>query len=80
MAVKPLHPNPPQSYISTVEQIMEIYRSLPPRPSLEQVEAAKIVVKTLNTEQESKLDEISKAPKLESKLVVIETRELSYFH
>ncbi|KAL5724344.1 hypothetical protein ACHQM5_007617 [Ranunculus cassubicifolius] len=63
MAVKPLHPNPPQSYISTVEQIMEIYRSLSPRPSLEQVEAAKIVVKTVTTEQESKLDEISKVPK-----------------
>ncbi|PWA72783.1 Leucine-rich repeat-containing protein [Artemisia annua] len=37
---------------------MQTYKSLPPRPSLEDLEAAKIVIKSVNTEEQHKLNEI----------------------
>ncbi|KAF5727927.1 putative leucine-rich repeat-containing protein [Tripterygium wilfordii] len=39
---------------------MGIYKTLPPRPSIEEVEAAMSVIKTVNSEEEAKLEEISK--------------------
>ncbi|KAF9623640.1 hypothetical protein IFM89_003647 [Coptis chinensis] len=62
MAVKNLQ-NPPPAYVETVEEIMRIYRSLPPRPTVEEVEAAVTVLKSVNSEEEFKLDEISKLQK-----------------
>ncbi|CAN1356877.1 Plant intracellular Ras-group-related LRR protein 5 [Linum perenne] len=38
---------------------MTLYRSLPPRPSIDEVEAAISVVKSVKVEEQSKLDEIS---------------------
>ncbi|KAF5729691.1 Protein lap1 [Tripterygium wilfordii] len=48
------------AFVETVEEIMGIYKTLPPRPSLEEVEAAMSVLKTVNSEEEAKLEEISK--------------------
>lgn len=62
MAVKPLQ-NPPPAYEETVQEIMRIYRSLPPRPSIDVVEAALNVLKTLDKDEEMKLEEISKQHK-----------------
>lgn len=64
MAVKPEveenHPPPPPAVVETVDEIMRTYRSLPPRPTIEEVEAAVSVLKTVNSEEPAKLDEISK--------------------
>lgn len=55
--------DPPQplsrSFLDTVQEITRIYRSLPPRPSIEEVEAATSTVDTLNNEEQTKLHEIS---------------------
>ncbi|KAJ7952666.1 Plant intracellular Ras-group-related LRR protein [Quillaja saponaria] len=51
---------PSPAYVDTVKEITGIYRSLPPRPSIEEVEAAISVLKTVNSEEQMKLDEISK--------------------
>ncbi|KAG8372636.1 hypothetical protein BUALT_Bualt12G0087300 [Buddleja alternifolia] len=50
----------PPAYVETVEEITTIYKSLPPRPSLEDVEAAISVLHTVETEQNLQLEEISK--------------------
>ncbi|KAK6156576.1 hypothetical protein DH2020_010824 [Rehmannia glutinosa] len=50
----------PPAYAETVEEITRIYKSLPPRPSVEEVEAANSVLHTVETEQNLQLDEISK--------------------
>lgn len=42
---------------------MSLYKSLPPRPSIEEVEAALSVIKTVNNEEQTKLEEISKEEK-----------------
>ncbi|XP_059656758.1 plant intracellular Ras-group-related LRR protein 5-like [Cornus florida] len=55
----PPNKDPPPAYVETVEEIMRTYRSLPPRPTIEEVEAAISVVKTVNAEQETRLEEIS---------------------
>lgn len=47
------------AYTEAVEEIMRIYRSLPPRPTIEELEAAISLVKTVNSEEKLKLDEIS---------------------
>ncbi|KAI4315139.1 hypothetical protein L6164_027982 [Bauhinia variegata] len=47
------------SSLGIVEEIKGIYRSLPPRPSIEEVEAATSTVETVNREEQMKLDEIS---------------------
>ncbi|PRQ18725.1 putative leucine-rich repeat domain, L domain-containing protein [Rosa chinensis] len=60
MGVKPKENPPSPAFIETVEEIMKIYKSLPPRPSIEEVEAAMSVLKTVDTEEEQRLEEISK--------------------
>ncbi|KAK4557532.1 hypothetical protein RGQ29_007332 [Quercus rubra] len=60
MAVIPKQDPPSPAFVESVEEIMRTYRSLPPRPSIEEVEAAMSVLKTVNTEEEMKLEEISK--------------------
>ncbi|BFG31072.1 hypothetical protein CerSpe_173460 [Prunus speciosa] len=68
MGVKRKQEDPPQSsaFVETVEEIMKLYKSLPPRPSIEEVEAAQSVLKTVNSEEEKKLEEISKQEKPEN--------------
>lgn len=55
-------PNP-TSVAAAVEEITRICRSLPPRPSLEEVEAAMAVLKTVDIEEQLNLDAISKLQK-----------------
>ncbi|KAK8650297.1 hypothetical protein V6N13_139942 [Hibiscus sabdariffa] len=52
--------DPSPAFLETVEEIMRLYRSLPPRPSIGDVEAAKSVLKTVENEEKLKLEEISK--------------------
>ena len=52
--------DPSPAFVETVHEIMRLYRSLPPRPSIEEVEAAKSVLKTVENEEKIKLEEISK--------------------
>lgn len=47
------------AYTEAVEEIMRIYRSLPPRPTIEELEAAISLVKTVDSEQKLKLDQLS---------------------
>ncbi|KAJ0602319.1 putative leucine-rich repeat domain superfamily [Helianthus annuus] len=47
------------TYTETIQEIMKTYKSLPPRPTIEEVEAAISVIKTVNMEEKHKLDEIS---------------------
>ncbi|KAI3505388.1 hypothetical protein L1887_27507 [Cichorium endivia] len=47
------------SQTETIQEIMATYKSLPPRPAIEELEAAISVIKTVNTEEKQKLDEIS---------------------
>lgn len=56
-------PSPSSAFVETVEEITRLYRSLPPRPSIEQVEAAMSVLQTVDTEEQTKLDEITKQEK-----------------
>lgn len=53
-----------------IEEITKIYKSLPTRPSIVEVEAANSVLKSVETEEEIKLEEISK--KVEPQDVPIE--------
>ena len=54
-------PQPPsRAFLETVQEITRIYRSLPPRPSLEEVEAATSTLDTVDNEEQAKLHEISK--------------------
>ncbi|EXB99755.1 Protein lap4 [Morus notabilis] len=50
----------PEQVVETVEEIMRAYKSLPPRPTIEEVEAATSVVKSVEADQQAKLDEISR--------------------
>lgn len=43
----------------TIQEIMKTYKSLPPRPTIEELEAAISVIKTVNSEEKQKLDEIT---------------------
>ncbi|XP_022757514.1 plant intracellular Ras-group-related LRR protein 5-like [Durio zibethinus] len=52
--------DPSPAFVETVQEIMKLYRSLPPRPSIEDVEAAKSVLKTVENEEKIKLEDISK--------------------
>ncbi|CAI9290936.1 unnamed protein product [Lactuca saligna] len=47
------------SNTETIQEIMATYKSLPPRPAIEELEAAISVIKTVNTEEKQKLDQIS---------------------
>lgn len=55
--------DPSPAFVDTVQEIMSLYKSLPPRPSIDEVEAAMSVVKTVNAEEQLKLEEISKMEK-----------------
>ncbi|XP_068649946.1 plant intracellular Ras-group-related LRR protein 5-like isoform X2 [Aristolochia californica] len=56
------HQNLP-GVVEMVDEIMKIMRSLPPRPTIDDVDAAISVVKTVNSEEQARLDEISKEQK-----------------
>ncbi|CAA3027356.1 plant intracellular Ras-group-related LRR 5-like [Olea europaea subsp. europaea] len=51
--------DPSPAYGETVEEIMKIYKSLPPRPSIEDVEAALSVINTVEEQERLLLEEIS---------------------
>ncbi|CAL1403614.1 unnamed protein product [Linum trigynum] len=51
---------PSPAIVDTVAEIMRLSRSLPPRPSIDEVEAAVVVVKSIQNEEQAKLEEISK--------------------
>ncbi|KAM7256270.1 hypothetical protein ACFE04_012011 [Oxalis oulophora] len=58
-------PNPSSSdsspsSIKTVNQITNLYKSLPQRSSIQQIEAALSVIQTVNTEEQTKLEAIDK--------------------
>ncbi|XP_075509866.1 uncharacterized protein LOC142546181 [Primulina tabacum] len=50
---------PTPAYAETVDEITRIYKTLPPRPSIEVVEAAISVVQTVETEKTLQLEDIS---------------------
>ncbi|XP_057419769.1 plant intracellular Ras-group-related LRR protein 5-like [Lotus japonicus] len=53
-------PQPPsRAILDTVQEITTIYRSLPPRPSVQELEAATSTVDTVNNVEQTKLHEIS---------------------
>ncbi|XP_042480085.1 plant intracellular Ras-group-related LRR protein 5-like [Macadamia integrifolia] len=52
--------NPSPAFVETVDEMMRIYKSLPPRPTIDEVVVAKSVLETVNTEEQMKLEEISK--------------------
>ncbi|KAG5248984.1 plant intracellular Ras-group-related LRR protein [Salix suchowensis] len=51
--------DPSPALLDAVGEIMRLYKSLPSRPSIEEVEAAISVIKTVNSEEQAKLDDIS---------------------
>ncbi|KAL6555137.1 Plant intracellular Ras-group-related LRR protein 5 [Orobanche gracilis] len=51
---------PLPAYAQTVEEITRIYKYLPPRPSIQEVEAANSVIHTVETVQNLELEEITK--------------------
>lgn len=53
----------PKAVDEVVREIMTIHRSLPPRPGIEEVEAAKILIRNIESEEQSKLEFISKQVK-----------------
>ncbi|CAL9088223.1 unnamed protein product [Musa textilis] len=59
---KPSKPRPP-GLLEAVEEIMKVYRSLPPRPSIEEVEAAMAVTRSADGEEEMRIEEIGKMQK-----------------
>lgn len=50
----------PEKVVETVEEIMRIFKSLPPRPTIEEVEAAATVIKSVNADEETRLAEIDR--------------------
>ena len=46
-----------------VAEIMRMHRSLPPRPGIEEVEAAKTLIRNVEREEQQKLDAIAKQTK-----------------
>lgn len=52
--------SPPAAVVEAIEEIMAIYRSLPPRPSIEEFEAAESVLRTVDLEEKAGLGELSK--------------------
>nr|DAD41877.1 TPA_asm: hypothetical protein HUJ06_016200 [Nelumbo nucifera] len=53
----------PQSVDEVVEEIMRIHRSLPTRPGIDEVEAAKDLIRNVDKEEQARLDVISKQRK-----------------
>ncbi|XAR54828.1 hypothetical protein NMG60_11030134 [Bertholletia excelsa] len=56
---EPAKPDPSPSYLEAVEEITKSYKSLPPRPTIEEVEAAISVINTSNDEEQARINEIS---------------------
>ncbi|XVF62330.1 hypothetical protein PTKIN_Ptkin08bG0208400 [Pterospermum kingtungense] len=57
-----------------VEEIMRIHRSLPPRPALDEVEAAKALIRNVEKEDQARLDGIgrqSKSPDVPEELFIL---------
>ncbi|XWS42252.1 hypothetical protein CRYUN_Cryun17cG0152300 [Craigia yunnanensis] len=57
-----------------VGEIMRIHRSLPPRPSLDEVEAAKVLIRNVEKEDQARLDGIgrqSKSPNVPEELFIL---------
>ncbi|RVW49976.1 Plant intracellular Ras-group-related LRR protein 5 [Vitis vinifera] len=52
--------DPSPAFAETVEEIMRIYRSLPPRPKIEEVEAAMTVIRTADSEEQKRLEEVAR--------------------
>ncbi|KAK6947441.1 Leucine-rich repeat [Dillenia turbinata] len=52
--------DPSPNFVEAVNEITKIYRSLPPRPTIEEVEAAKLVIESVSSEENAKLEEITK--------------------
>ncbi|XP_019433338.1 PREDICTED: plant intracellular Ras-group-related LRR protein 5-like isoform X2 [Lupinus angustifolius] len=50
---------PSRAFLNTVQEITSLYSSLPPRPSIHEVEAATCIVDTVNNEEQTKLQELS---------------------
>ncbi|ERN09289.1 hypothetical protein AMTRI_Chr13g115420 [Amborella trichopoda] len=50
-------------FVETVDEIMRIYRSLPRRPSLDEVEAAMGIIRTVENEESLKIEAISNQKK-----------------
>lgn len=46
-------------YVETVGEIMKLYKSVPPRPSIEEVEAAVSVIKEVDREEQERIEEIN---------------------
>ncbi|KAL0923441.1 hypothetical protein M5K25_007498 [Dendrobium thyrsiflorum] len=59
MAISPR----PAAVVEAVEEIMRTYRSLPPRPTIEEVEAATAILTSSNVEEEAKIEELSRKSK-----------------
>lgn len=53
----------PKTVDEVVREIMRIHRSLPPRPGIGEVEAAKIIIRNIESEEQSKLEFVSKQVK-----------------
>lgn len=56
------NPSPP-GVLAAVEEIMRIYRDLPPRASIEEVEAAVAVIGSVDAEEEARMREIGRIQK-----------------
>lgn len=54
---------PLQSIDGVVDEIMRIHRSLPPRPGIDEVDAARALVRNVEKEEQARLDAISKQKK-----------------
>ncbi|KAL8251543.1 hypothetical protein R6Q59_035236 [Mikania micrantha] len=52
-----------KSVDEVVEEIMRIHRSLPPRPGIEDVEGAKILIRNADSEEQARLEAISRRKK-----------------
>lgn len=50
----------PSPFIDTVNELTRIFRSLPARPSIEEIEAAVAILNTVQNDEDFKLGEISK--------------------
>ncbi|XP_076909207.1 uncharacterized protein LOC143566366 [Bidens hawaiensis] len=52
-----------KSVDEVLEEIMRIHRSLPPRPSIDDVEGARILIRNLETEEQAKIEAIARQKK-----------------
>ncbi|XP_061997447.1 plant intracellular Ras-group-related LRR protein 4 [Rosa rugosa] len=52
-----------ESVDQVVEEIMRIHRSLPPRPGIDEVEAAKVLIQNVEKEDQARLEAIAKQTK-----------------